>query len=68
MSSIKAELLALSQIIKKAIFISHLLKVFILMINKSLIIKYDNKQTLKLVTKNFMKLFTKLQHVNIYNY
>ena len=58
-SSMKAKLLALSQIAKKAIFISCLLKVLTLTINESLIIKYDNKQTFRLVTKNFMKLFTK---------
>ena len=67
-SSTKAELLALSQITKKAIFISHLLKALTLTINKLLIIKYNNKQTLKLVTENFMKLSTKLQHVNIHNH
>ena len=38
------------------------------MINKSLIIKYDNKQILKLIIKNFMKLFIKLWHVNIHNH
>ena len=57
--SMKAELLVLLQITKKAIFISCLLKVLTLIINESLIIKYDNKQTFRLVTKNFMKLFTK---------
>ncbi len=67
-SSTEAELLALSQIMKKAIFISHLLKTFMLIINKSLIIKYNNKQTLRLVMKNFMKLSTKLWHVNIHNH
>ncbi len=66
--SMKAELLILLQIMKKAIFISHLLKVLILIINESLIIKYDNKQTLRLVTENFMKLSMKLWHVNIHNH
>ena len=68
MLSMKAELLALSQITKKAIFISHLLKALTLMIDESLIIKCNNKQTLRLIMKNFMKLSTKLQHVNIHNH
>ena len=66
--SMKVKLLALLQIVKKAIFISHLLKALILMIDELLIIKCDNKQTLRLIMKNFMKLSTKLQHVNIYNH
>ena len=39
-----------------------------LTIDKLLIIKYDNKQTLRLVTENFMKLSMKLWHVNIHNH
>ena len=58
--NMKAELLALLQIVKKAIFISCLLKVLTLIINKLLIIKCDNKQTFRLITENFMKLSTKL--------
>ena len=68
MSSIEAELLVLLQIMKKAIFISQLLKALMLRLNKSLIIKCDNKQTLRLITKDSMKLLTKLQHVNIHNH
>ncbi len=66
--SMKVKLLALSQIIKKVIFISCLLKVLILIIDELLIIECDNKQTLRLIMKNFMKLFTKLWHVNIHNH
>ncbi len=66
--STKVELLALLQTTKKAIFISHLLKVLTLTIDKLLIIECNNKQTLRLVTENFMKLSTKLQHVNIHNH
>jgi len=66
--SMKAELLALLQTVKKAIFISHLLKVLMLTINESLIIECDNKQTLRLITENFMKLSMKLWHVNIHNH
>ena len=40
----------------------------ILKLNKFLIIKCDNKQTLRLVTKNSMKLSIKLWHVNIHNH
>ncbi len=64
----KAELLALSQTVKKAIFISQLLKVLTLKLNKLLAIKCDNCQTLRLVNKEFMKLFIKLRHINIHNH
>ncbi len=60
MSSTEAELLVLSQIMKKAIFISQLLKALMLRLDELLIIKYNNKQTLKLIMKNSMKLLTKL--------
>ena len=53
---------------KKTIFISWLLKTLMLRLNKFLIIECNNKQTLKLVTEDSMKLLTKLQHVNIHNH
>ena len=68
MSSIEVKFLVLSQIIKKAIFISQLLNIMILKLNKSLIVKCDNSQTLKLVKEKFMKLSTKLHHINIHNH
>lgn len=68
MSSTKAELLVLSQTAKKAIFTSQLLNALTLRFNKLLIIKCDNQQTLRLVMKDFMKLSTKLQHMNIHNH
>jgi hypothetical protein len=40
--SIEAELLALLQIVKEAIFISRLFKAIILRLNKPLIINYNN--------------------------
>jgi hypothetical protein len=40
--SIEAELLALLQIVKKAIFISRLFKAIILRLKEPLIINYDN--------------------------
>ena len=67
-SSTEAELLALSQTAKEAIFISRLLKALTLTINEPLIIECDNKQTLRLVTEDSMKLSTKLRHVDIHNH
>ena len=68
MSSTKAELLTLLQTVKKAIFTSQLLKVLTLRLDELLIIKCDNKQTLRLVTEDSMKLSTKLRHVDIHNH
>jgi hypothetical protein len=45
-SSIEAELLALLQTVKEAIFISRLLKAITLRLNEPLIINCDNTQTL----------------------
>ena len=67
-SSTEAELLTLSQIIKKAIFISRLLKSLMLKLNESLIVECDNTQTLWLVIEKFMKLSIKLHHVDIHNH
>ena len=50
------------------IFISRLLKSLTLRLNKSLIIECNNTQILQLVTDEFMKLSTKLHHVNIHNH
>ncbi len=68
MSSTEAELLVLLQIAKEAIFISRLLKALMLRLDEPLIIECDNKQTLRLVTEDSMKLSTKLWHVNIHNH
>ena len=68
MLSIETEFLALLQTAKKAIFISWLLKVLMLRLNELLIIECDNKQTLRLIMKDSMKLLTKLWHVNIHNH
>jgi len=64
--STEAELLALLQTAKEAIFISRLFKAIMLKLNEPLIINCDNTQTLQLVIKNTAKLITKLQHVDIY--
>ena len=37
-------------------------------LNEPLTIKYDNSQTLRLVTEESIKLATKLRHVDIYNH
>src|SRR5204863_7758265 len=67
-SSIEAELLALSQTTKEAIFISRLLKALTLRLTEPLVIECDNQQTLRLVTEESMKLSTKLRHVDIHNH
>jgi len=58
--STEAELLALLQTVKEAIFISRLFKVITLRLNEPLIIKCDNTQTLQLIMEDTAKLITKL--------
>src|SRR5438477_349874 len=67
-SSTEVKLLALSQTVKKTIFISRLLKSLTLRLNESLIVECDNTQILQLVTDKSMKLSIKLHHVNIHNH
>jgi hypothetical protein len=67
-SSTEAELLALSQTAKEAIFISRLLKALMLELDEPLVIECDNSQTLRLVTEESMTLTTKLRHVDIHNH
>ena len=67
-SSTEAELLALSQTAKEAIFISRLLKGMMLNLDEPLVVECDNRQTLRLVTEESMKLTTKLRHVDIHNH
>ena len=67
-SSTEAELLALSQTAKEAIFTSRLLKALTLQLNEPLVIECDNSQTLRLVTEESMKLSTKLRHIDIHNH
>ena len=64
MSSIEAELLALLQIVKEAIFISRLFKAMTLHLNKPLIINYNNIQILQLIIEDTVKLITKLQYLS----
>ena len=68
-STTEAELLALSQVAKEAIFISRLLdELQIELLSSSITIQCDNKQTIRLVTEEISKLQTKLRHVDIYNH
>jgi transposase InsO family protein len=67
-SSTEAELLALSQTAKEAIFLSRLLKALTLRLDEPLTIQCDNKQTLRLLTEESAKLTTKLRHVDIYRH
>jgi hypothetical protein len=67
-SSTEAELLAILQAAKEAIFISCLFKALTLELNKPLVLQCDNRQTIRLICDESAKLQTKLRHVDIYNY
>ena len=68
-STTEAELLALSQVAKEAIFTSRLLNELDVQLPESIItIQCDNTQTINLVTKETSKLNTKLRHVDIHNH
>ncbi len=67
-SSTEAELLVFSQIVKEVIYISRLLQTMRLRLDKNLTIQYDNKQTIRLIDKDSVKLNTKLCHVDIHNH
>jgi transposase InsO family protein len=67
-SSTEAELLALSQTAKEAIFISRLLKGLTLYVEHPLTIQCDNRQTIRLLTEESAKLNTKLRHVDIHRH
>ena len=68
-STTEAELLALSQVAKEAIFTSRLLHELNIQLQQSAItIQCDNTQTIRLVTEEISKLQTKLRHVDIHNH
>jgi hypothetical protein len=67
-SSTEAELLALSQTAKEAIFLSRLFKAMTLRLNEPLVIDCDNTQTLRLIKEDSAKLITKLRHVDIHQH
>ncbi len=69
MSTTEAELLVLSQATKEALFVSRLIKELkIKLDNNYICIKYNNKQTICLVTKEIATLQTKLHYIDIHNY
>lgn len=68
-STTEAELLALSQAIKEAMFISRLIRELDIKLSTSVIkIQCDNRQTISLVHKDIQTLKTKLRHVDIHNH
>lgn len=68
-STTEAELLALSQAAKEALFVSRLLSELQIRLDDSRIrIECDNKQTIRLVTAEVATLQTKLRHVDIHNH
>ena len=67
-SSTEAELLALSQTAKEAIFIQRLMAALSLELHEPLTIHCDNKQTIRLLIEQSMKLQTKLRHVDIHSH
>ena len=68
-STTEAELLALSQVAKEAIFTSRLLRELDVELPESTItIHCDNTQTIQLINKEISKLQTKLRHVDIHNH
>lgn len=68
-STTEAELLALSQVAKEAIFTSRLLQELKIRLPDSTItIQCDNTQTIQLINKEVSKLQTKLRHVDIHNH
>jgi hypothetical protein len=68
-STTEAELLALSQVAKEALFTSRLLQELqIELVTPVITIQCDNKQTIRLVTEEVSRLQTKLRHVDIHNH
>ena len=68
-STTEAELLALSQVAKEALYLTRLLKELQITVPRLAInISCDNKQTIRLVTEDVAKLQTKLRHVDIHNH
>lgn len=63
--SIKAELLAISQIAKEVIYFSRLMQALHFVRSKIFTIKCDNAQIIQLFIDKFMKLQTTLRHIDI---
>lgn len=67
-STTEAELLALSQVAKEALFTTRLLRELSIDVSPPIYIQCDNQQTIRLVTEEVAKLHTKLRHVDIHNH
>lgn len=67
-SSTEAELLAVSQTAREAIYLSRLMKALTLVLPETLTIECDNLQTIRLLVDETMKLQTKLRHVDIHSH
>lgn len=68
-STTEAELLALAQATKEALFVSRVLAELTIRLDDHRIkIQCDNKQTIRLVTTEVATLQTKLRHVDIHNH
>lgn len=68
-STTEAELLALSQAAKEALFVNRLLSEMDIDLDDGrILIECDNKQTIRLVTEEITTLKTKLRHVDIHNH
>ena len=67
-SSTEAELMALSDTTKEAIYLRRLLKAIKVRLEGPVIIDCDNKQTINLITSEDMKLQTRLRHVDIHKH
>jgi hypothetical protein len=67
-SSTEAELLALSQTAKEAIYLSRLLCALTVQLDEPLTIQCDNLQTIRLLVQEAAKLQTKLRHVDIHSH
>ena len=67
-SSTEAELLAISQTAKEAIYLSRLMEALTLFFPEPLTIECDNKQTIRLLVDESTKLQTKLRYIDIHSH
>jgi hypothetical protein len=67
-STTEAELLALAQVAKEAMYLSRLIRELGLNIPGPISIQCDNQQTIRLVNEEIARLVTKLRHVDIHNH
>ncbi len=64
----EAEILAISQTAKEAIYLSRLMQALNFIIPEALKIECDNSHTIRLLVNKSMKLQTKLRHVDIHSH